>query len=163
MNPTLRPLKKSDLLKVKEIYEYYVEQTTFTFHIGEVSIIDIKEFLPIENHKYLSFMIVYDDEDVGYCYFAPYKKRQAYDRTAEVTLYIKQSHIGKGIGKYVMSELEKIALKLGIKILLGVITSENIKSIVLFEKCGFYKCAQFNKVGEKFDKILDVVVYEKEL
>jgi len=36
-----------------------------------------------------------------------------------------------------------------------------LNRIKLFEKCGFEKCGHYKEVGEKFDKILDVVSYEK--
>lgn len=60
-----------------------------------------------------------------------------------------------------MSQLEKMAKKTDIKVLIGVISGDNQQSIKLFEKCGFEKCAHFKKVGEKFGKILDVVAYQK--
>jgi phosphinothricin acetyltransferase len=46
-------------------------------------------------------------------------------------------------------------------VLVGVITAENKQSVSLFEKCGFEKCAHYRKVGEKFNRLLDVVAYQK--
>ncbi|HSH19025.1 MAG TPA: hypothetical protein VLA03_01155, partial [Draconibacterium sp.] len=34
----------------------------------------------------------------GYCYFSQYRKRAAYDRTAEVSVYLKPGLEGKRIG-----------------------------------------------------------------
>ena len=36
-------------------------------------------------------------------------------------------------------------------------------SICLFARCGFEKCAHYKQVGQKFDELLDVVAYQKQL
>lgn len=158
-----KELEENDLPFVKEVYEYYINHSTATFHIGEISIDEIKEFIHVQHPRYKSFIIQYQQVPVGYCYFNYYKKRQAYDRTAEVTLYLKPEYCGKGIGREALRFLEVEALKVGLKNLLGVISGDNMESIALFEKMGYSKCAHFARVGEKFNKILDVVVYQKEI
>jgi L-amino acid N-acyltransferase YncA len=57
--------------------------------------------------------------------------------------------------------LETIAKNNDISILIGIIAGENNSSIGLFEKSGYEKCAHFKEVGEKFNKVLDVVAYQK--
>jgi phosphinothricin acetyltransferase len=156
-------MTEGDLPFVKEVYEYYIANSTATFHIGDITIDEIKEFIHISHPRYKSFTILYDKAPAGYCYFNYYKKRQAYDRTAEVTLYLKPEFCGKGIGRVTMQFLQDEAKKVGLKNLLGVISGDNHESIVLFEKMGYSKCAHFKNVGEKFDRLLDVVVYQKEI
>lgn len=146
---------------IKEIYDYYVINTTATFHTEEVSLSMLKDFILTGHPKYKSFLIDYDELICGFCYLSPFKKRPAYDRTAEVTLYLKPEYTGRGIGEVVLKQLEPVALRTGIRVLIGIISSENIQSVRLFEKCGYEKCAHFKKVGEKFGKILDVVTYQK--
>jgi L-amino acid N-acyltransferase YncA len=102
-----------------------------------------------------------DNEPCGFCYISQYKKRQAYDRTAEVSLYLKPEYTGMGIGKLALGFLEKVAIEKGISVLIGIISGDNENSIKLFEKQGYDKCAHYKQVGEKFNKILDVVSYQK--
>jgi phosphinothricin acetyltransferase len=154
-------LEEKDLAIVKDIYDYYILNSTATFHTEKIKIEELKEFILIGHPKYKSYLIYSDGEICGYCYFIWYKKRQAYDRTAEVTLYLKPEFHGKGIGKIVLERLEPIALNSGIKNLLGIITGENSASIALFEKCGYQNCANFRQVGEKFGRLLDVLAYQK--
>jgi len=160
---TFREMTEYDLQFVKEVYEYYIANSTATFHIGEITIEDIKEFIHINHPKYKSFIVFYNNVPAGYCYFTYYKKRQAYDRTAEITLYLKHEFFGKGIGFATMQFLEGEARKVTLKNLLGVISGDNLGSIRLFEKMGYSKCAHFKNVGEKFNRLLDVVVYQKEI
>ncbi len=158
-----KELTYNDLPIVKTIYEYYIQNSTATFHIGEITNEALLDFLPINEDRYKSYLIYFNNEVAGYCYMGPYKKRQAYYRSAEVTLYLKPEFCGKGIGKTTLNFIEALAPERGIKTLLGIISGDNTESIILFEKCGYEKCAHFKNVGEKFGKILDVVAYQKEL
>ena len=161
MDIEYKELEEEDLEIVKEIYDYYILNSVATFHTELISISELKEFIPVGHPKYKSFLILYGGSVCGYCYMAPYKKRQAYDRSAEVTIYLRPAYSGRGIGYQVIPKLEEIAVGKGIKVLLGVITDGNEASIRLFRACGFEKCAHFRQVGEKFGKILDVVVCQK--
>lgn len=161
MNVELIDLKDEDYKIIKELYDYYILNSTATFHTDRISLQDLKETVLVGHPKYKSFLINYKGETCGYCYISQYKKRQAYDRTAEITIYLKPEFFGKGIGKQALEKLEIIAKNNGISVLIGVISGDNKQSIRLFEKCGFEKCAHFRKVGEKFDKVLDVIAYQK--
>lgn len=90
-----------------------------------------------------------------------FRKRQAYDRTAEITLYLKQGFTGRGIGSHIMQFMEDIARNAGIKVLVGIISGENKESIAMFKKHNYWQCAHYQKVAEKFEKVMDVMVYQK--
>ncbi len=161
MKIELVELNDDDFEVVKEIYDYYVLNSTATFHTQLVAIEELKRVILISHPKYKSFLIKTIGEICGYCYLSQYKNRQAYDRTAEITIYLKNQFTGMGIGKATVQELEEIAKHNNIKVLIGIITGDNLVSINLFEKCGYQKCAHFREVGEKFNKLLDVVAYQK--
>lgn len=161
MDLELIPLKEEDYATIKEIYDYYIFNSTATFHTESATIEEIRKFILLDHPTYPSFMMKYENEICGYCYFAPFNKRQAYNRTAEITIYLKYDCTGKGIGKQTILKMEEIAKKIGFKVLIAGITAENSKSVLLFEKCSFEKCAHYKQVGEKFNRILDVVDYQK--
>jgi L-amino acid N-acyltransferase YncA len=146
---------------IKEIYDYYVENSTATYYTEKISIAELKEFIPYGHEKYKSYIIMSDDECCGFCYFSQYKKRQAYDRTAEISVYLKPGAIGKGIGNAALWQLENAARESGIAVLIGIISGDNGNSIRLFEKNGYEKCGHLKKIGEKFGRVLDVVFYQK--
>ena len=161
MNIKLKELKEEDLTLVKEIYNHYVTNSTVTFQTEPVSVEKLKTEIPLNHPKYKSFLIKYEDEVCGYCYLSQYKNRQAYDRTAEVTIYLKPEFAGKGIGKVTLRMLENHAKNSQIKVLVAIITEENSSSVKLFKNEGYEKCAHFKQVGEKFGRLLDVVAYQK--
>lgn len=161
MNLKFIHLQEKDLHFVKDLYNYYILNSTATFHTTAVSTEELKKFIPVNHPRYSSFLIEYEGRACGYCYLSQYKPRKAYDRTAEITVYLKPEYHGKGIGKTTMNMLEEIAKQKDICVLTGFITDENQGSIRLFEKCGYQKCAHFRQVGEKFNRLLDVVGYQK--
>jgi L-amino acid N-acyltransferase YncA len=157
------PVTDTDVEAILAIYNYYILNSTATFHSGILSRNDLEEFLFVSHPKYPSYLIKNNDDIIGYCFLTQYKKRQAYDRSAEVSIYLKPEVTGKGVGLTALNHLETAAKKAGIHVLIGTICGENHASIRLMEKAGYSRCAHLKNIGEKFGKILDVVVYQKEI
>lgn len=161
MNIELVDLKPADFQFVKQVYDYYIKNSTATFHTESVPVEELGQTILTGHPRYRSFLILKDGQPCGFCYISRYKPRQAYDRTAEVTIYLLPETTGKGIGTICLEMLETIARDSDISVLIGVITAENKTSVRLFEKCGYMKCAHYQRVGEKFNRVLDVVSYQK--
>ena len=162
MQITFHHTEEHHFPQIKEIYDWYIANTTATFHTEPVTIGQLKEFIFVHHPRYKSYIIKVDEQMAGYCFLTYYKNRQAYDRTAEVTIYLKPNFCHKGLGKIALAYLEEKAAGTDIRNLVGIISGDNRGSIALFEHAGFTKCAHFRNVGEKFNKILDVVAYQKE-
>ncbi|MCX6287925.1 MAG: GNAT family N-acetyltransferase [Bacteroidetes bacterium] len=156
-------IKERDLSEVKNIYDWYIEHSTATFHTEPIQIDQLKEFIYINHSIYKSYLIYLNKGIVGYCFLTYYNKRQAYNRTAEITVYLKPEFCNQGIGKIALNHLETKAKENGLRNLIGIIAGDNEWSITLLEKSGFIKCAHYKNVGEKFNKILDVVAFQKEI
>lgn len=163
MNIQLRPIAEKDLPGVKAIYDWYIENSTATFHTEPIGIDQLKSFIYLAHPVYRSYLIYQDNEIAGYCFLTKYKDRPAYDRTAEITIYLDPECQGYGIGTAALSQMIAEAREAGLKNLLGIITGGNEASIRLFERSGFQKCAHFKNVGEKFNQVLDVVAYQLEI
>lgn len=158
-----KALEPTDMEFARSVYNYYVLNTTATFHTEPVTLAAFAAALPMNHSLYQSYLISYQRKPCGYAYLGNWKPRQAYNRSAEVTIYIEKDFHGKGIGKHCLMFLEAEASKREIKNLLGVITFENKASIHLFEKAGFQKVGHLKNIGEKFGSLLDVVTYQKEI
>ncbi len=158
-----RPVTRQDFDTILSIYNHYVLTSTATFHSVPLTARELEEFLFVGHPKYPAFMIFDGDEPVGYCFLTQYKKRQAYDRSAELSVYLKPGFTGRGIGMTALARLEDAARSSGIRVLVGTICGENIASIRLMEKTGFTRCACLKNIGEKSGKVMDVVMYQKEI
>jgi phosphinothricin acetyltransferase len=152
---------ESDYEFIKEVYDHYILHSTSTYYTESIPMDELRAMILAGHPKYRSYLIKSDGENCGFCYLSQYKKRQAYDRSAEVSLYLKPGFTGKGIGKLALAHLEEMAGQQGISVLIGIISGDNEMSIKLFEDCGYEKCGHLKQVGEKFNKVLDVVTYEK--
>jgi L-amino acid N-acyltransferase YncA len=151
------------LPEVLAIYNYYVFNTTVTFHTHLLKIEEMGEIVFFDNPKYQTFVIFKNDDLCGYVLLTQYKKREAFDSTAEVTIYLKPDNTGAGIGSLALQYIEGFARKANFHSLIAIICGENHQSIRLFEKNGYLKCAHCKEVGRKFDRWLDIVDYQKML
>jgi L-amino acid N-acyltransferase YncA len=163
MSIEFQPITKENISNALEIYNWYVINSTATFHLEAVPEKELERMVSMGHNKYQSFVIIYNNQICGFCYLSQFRYKEAYDKSAEITLYLKQGFLGKGIGKTTLTYLEKIAKENEINNLVAVITEGNDASIILFEKDGYFKIGHLKNIGEKFGKTLDVVSYQKEI
>jgi phosphinothricin acetyltransferase len=76
-------------------------------------------------------------------------------------VYLSHENIGKGIGNAALRYIEEFAKGRGFHTLIATICGDNDKSIKVFVRNGYEKCAHFKQVGRKFGQWLDVVAYQK--
>jgi len=143
------------------LYNAYVLTSTATFSIAPLGQDEMDRLLFSGLERFPSYAIIANGEFAGYVMLNRYKPREAYDQTAEVTVYLDEFFHGNGIGRMAMTHIEAVARKADFRALLGVICAENTTSIELFKKLDYFECAHFKEVGRKFNRILDIVIYEK--
>lgn len=160
-NLEFNKLTPEELPAVLDIYTYYIENSTATFHMHPLSLDEMRGIVFFEDPKYRTFTIKMDGELCGYVLLTRYKPREAYDGTAEVTVYLKPEYTGRGMGEEAIRFIEKFARQKQFHVLVAIITGGNSPSIRAFEKNGFVKCAHFKEMGKKFGQLLDVVAYQK--
>ena len=61
MKISFKSIKKSDLTEVTAVYNYYVENSTATFHLQAVTEQEMEQTLCLEHPIYQSFVILSDD------------------------------------------------------------------------------------------------------
>ena len=154
-------LHEEHLPAVLDLYNYYVQKTICTFHTEPLTQSKFRELVFFDSPRYRTFVALDGNELCGYVLLTQHKKREAYNETAEVTLYLKPEHIGKGIGSQALEYIEAFARNAGLRVLVATICGENDRSIRVFERNGFQKCAHYREIGRKFGQLLDVVAYQK--
>lgn len=162
-NVKFQAITENDYTFILKVYNYFIENSTATFHTGKISVNELKQILPFRDSMYETYIILYNNQACGYCYINNWKPRPAYKISAEISLYIMPEFQGKGIGSKTLKFLEKEAKQKGIMNLLGVITAENSGSVALFSKMRYEKVSHLKNIGEKFGRLLDVVTYQKEI
>lgn len=163
MGINLKSLQEQDLLFVKEIYDYYTLHTTVVYFIQCVTLEELHALVPIGNERYRSFLIeTVEEKPCGFCYYAPFKTKEAFEISVELTIYLKPEFAGHGIGQQVIEQMEPFIWQAGFKNIMALISGENQPSIRLFQRCGYECCAHIKGVAEKFGKHLDLKMFQKQ-
>lgn len=102
----------------------------------------------------------FDSEVIGFGTYGTFREKIGYQFTVEHSIYVSESHIGKGVGKLVLSHLISTAKTDGYHVMIGAIDAENKDSIAFHEKFGFTVSGTLNAVGYKFDRWLDLVLMQ---
>lgn len=153
-----------DLPAVKEIYNYAVLNTTATYDINPRDDKYFANMLSEHTGKYL--LAVYEDNGdiIGYVALSQFSRRDAYDITAELSVYVKADcqnrHIGTQLMEYALSYAQTENRFLTI---VSLITSDNEHSIYLHKKFGFEFGGKIKNAGFKFNRMLGVDIYYKNL
>lgn len=161
MNVSIEELREDQLKAVLDIYNYYVLNSTATWHYHVLDEAEMRTLVFSDNDRYATFAIRSDGELCGYVSVRQFKAREAYGDTAEIGIYIREDCCGKGLGNIAIKHIEKFAREKGIHVLIASISGDNDGSVGLFEKNGYDKCAHLREVGKKFGKLLDNVIYQK--
>lgn len=98
---------------------------------------------------------------LGYAYAGPFRARPAYDGTRETTIYLHQDGRGRGLGTALYGELLARLDRDGIHRCLAVIALPNPGSIALHRRFGYTQAGVLDEVGRKFDRWIDVALYER--
>lgn len=153
----IRNVQESDLPAIVEIYNPYIIGTTVSFEEVPVTVLEMQRRYHEVQAQGLPWLCAeLEDRLEGYAYASRWRERSAYRFTAESTIYLRQDHTGRGIGKLLYSTLLEQVRAAGMHQVIGVITLPNPASVGLHEKLGYVKVAHFSQVGFKFDDWLDV-------
>lgn len=160
----IRKAAEHDLSAIKDIYNYAVLNTTATYDINPRDDKYFANMLSEHTSKYL--LAVYEDNGdiIGYVALSQFSRRDAYDITAELSVYVKadcqNKHIGTQLMEYALSYAQTENRFLTI---VSLITSDNEHSIYLHKKFGFEFGGKIKNAGFKFNRMLGVDIYYKNL
>lgn len=145
------------------IYNYYVTHTTATYAISPLTEAQFEREINIRSDCFPAYAIMQAEKMIGYCKIYPYKEREGFDRTGEIGIYLARQYIGQGYGSQALAQLEEKARQLNFRVLVASVTGENEKSLGLFQKMGYNKAGQLFGVGEKFNRIMDLIILTKKI
>jgi phosphinothricin acetyltransferase len=157
----IREAKTTDLNEISKIYNWAILNTTATFDTNEKSYDEQKKWFENHGGKNLIIVAELNNEIIGWAALSKYSNRCAYSDTAEISLYVKEGHMNKGIGKKLMENIIKSGKSVGLHVLIARITEGNDNSIHLHESYGFEHIGIMKEVGLKFGKRLNVFLMQK--
>lgn len=163
---SMREVQATDLPHIREIYNYYVANSTVTFDEDAMSLTEWRDKFYYLNKQGMPFIVAVSpaDQILGYALVSPWKQKKAYRFTVENSIYLGAASTGKGLGRELLGELIKRSKTAGLKEIIAVIADQGADaSIKLHRDFGFEEIGRMGKVGFKFERWLGTVLLQKSL
>ncbi|WP_169053900.1 GNAT family N-acetyltransferase [Agromyces sp. H66] len=163
---SIRDAQLPDMPAVREIYNYYVANSTVTFDEDAMTLREWKAKFTYLQKLGMPFLVAESPSGqlLGYALVSPWKQKRAYRYTVENSIYLGPASAGKGLGRALLAELIDRSKAAGLKEIIAVIADQGAEaSIALHEKFGFEEIGRMGRVGYKFDRWLGTVLLQKSL
>jgi L-amino acid N-acyltransferase len=156
----MRAACERDLEAILEIYNHAVIHSTATFDLVPRSREAQQKWLAEHVPPYPVVVWEEDGRILGWGSISPYAPRPAYRFAGEVSVYVRPEARRRGVGEALLRELMSLGAANGLHTLVALITQENEASCRLAEKTGFHRTGTLEEVGFKFDRWLDVAIFQ---
>jgi len=167
----IRLAEPQDAAEILQIYAPYVNDTavTFEYDVPETDAFEERIRNTLEKYPYL--VAEKEGHIIGYAYAGAFRPRAAYQHSVEVSIYVDRAEGGKGIGRRLYEELEKLLIRQNVFVLYACITmTERIGdpyltdgSIRFHEKMGYTLAGTFCHCGYKFGRWYSMIWMQKSL
>lgn len=153
----IRNATVDDADAIADLFNYYVRETVITFELDPVPAAEVARRIGAVQDAGLPWLVTEEAGEVlGFAYAAPYNPRAAYLHSVEVTIYLRHSAQGRGLGGSLYRELLARLRQLSVHRALSLIALPNDVSVAVHERLGFTHAGTLNEVGRKFDRWVDV-------
>lgn len=160
----LRPGTLADATQMADIFNHYVRTSTVIFSNTELTADDmLRKLIDLEVGSKFPFIVSEENDGIisGYCYAHRWMPDAVYGRSWELTIYLSNSHLGKGIGSALIQQMEALCRQEGAHVLMASITEGNRACEQMFRRAGFGIVGRFPEIGFKFGQYLNDVIYQK--
>lgn len=155
--PAIREATLADAAAIAEIYSGYIATTVASFETEEVGAEEMaRRMTELKESGHPWLVAEVGGRVVGFAYATQFRPRVAYRRTAEVTIYLKPTATGRGIGASLYGALLPQVRVLGFHSAVAAIALPNDASVGLHESLGFRQVGCLAEVGDKFGRWIDV-------
>ena len=157
----IRPITKDDVSLCLDIYNYEVVNGVATLDLEPRTLLEWQEWFDAhKTSEHCIFVGLMDDVVVGYASLSPYRTKDAFKSTVELSIYIHQGYRGKGVASKLMAHILEYAKETEtLHTIVSVITAGNAASTALHERFGFTYCGLILQVGFKHGKYQDTETY----
>ena len=131
------------------IYNSTVASRMVTADLAPVSVASRLTWFQEHNPHFRPLWVVEEAQSViAWLSFSSFYGRPAYNKTAEISIYIDEAWRGQGLGSYLLKTAIARSPETGVDTLLGFIFGHNTHSLRLFKKFGFEQWGWLPKVAE---------------
>lgn len=158
-----RDATAADLPAIAAITAYYVEHTAIHFGYQPPTVAELTAAWAARDRHAWLVATAADGAVIGYAKSDRFRARAAYDRSAELGVYLAPDHTGRGVGRALIAALIARLAAADFHLAVAGIALPNPASVALFERAGFTPVGVFREVGWKFDAWHDVGFWQRRL
>lgn len=163
---TIRDARFSDLPEVREIYNYYVANSSVTFDSDAMTLAEWAHKFGVLAKFRMPFLVAEapTGQILGYALAAPIREKRMARVVAENSIYLGPAATGKGLGRALLAALVDKSRALGLRQLIAIIADKNAEgSLKLHQDFGFVETGRMGKVGFKFGRHLGSIMLQLSL
>lgn len=159
MSFTHRLATRGDLAQIVDIYNSTIPSRQATADTEPVSVESRVKWFE-DHHPDVRPLWVVEGEGhiAAWLSFSAFYGRPAYDKTAELSVYVHDSFRNRGLGSYLLIQAITHAPSISLNTLLGFIFGHNEPSLRLFEKFGFGRWGELPRVASLDGVERDLVI-----
>jgi L-amino acid N-acyltransferase YncA len=159
----LRQAQSGDLAAVAEIYNHYVLHSTCTFAEEPEGPDYWRDWFETHTGINPAIVAINDGQIVGWGTLSKWNRRCAYRFSVEDSVYVRPGLHRQGIGRTLLVELIRLAKTHGHHNIVAQIAEGQEPSEALHAALGFRRAGVLEKIGFKFDRWLDVGIWQLRL
>jgi L-amino acid N-acyltransferase YncA len=163
MPHTIRLAAEIDAPEIQCVYAPYCTNTPISFEHEPPTIKEMRMRISKILTEYPWLVCEEGGEILGYVYSSRHRERAAYQWSVDVTVYIRERHQRKGIGRALYTSLFEMLRLQGFYHAYAGITLPNLGSVGLHEAMGFQPVGVYRAVGFKGGAWHDVGWWQLEL
>ena len=160
----IRQATREDVAGILEIFNYNIVHSTAIYLYEEQTLVERLAWFDakVEAGEPV-FVYEVDGHIAGYSTYGKFRPYVAYQYTIEHSVYVHENFQRRGIAKQLMVRLIEEAKIARYKTMIACVDASNDGSKLMHEKLGFIHSGTLKNVGFKFEKWLDLDMYQLNL
>lgn len=155
----IRQAEAEDAAQIATIWNHVIDTTTVTFTTDHKTVSGLQADIAARGPAFL--VAVHGSDVLGFATYFPFRSGPGYVRTKEHSVQIVPDAQGSGLGRRLMQALEKTARAEDVHVLMAAISGENTGGMAFHAQIGFEHVGRLPQVGQKFGRVLDMVLMQK--
>lgn len=160
----IRPAIVLDAPAIAAIWNPFIRDTAVTFNAVEKRAEDVAALIVTRLTAGHGFLVAADPDDgtiLGFATYTQFRSGIGYAKSMEHTILLAPAAHGKGLGRALLSAIEKHATEEGAHQILAGVSAENPAGIRFHLAMGYVECARIAAAGYKFGRYMDLVLLQK--
>lgn len=161
--PTIRHATPEDASAIADIWNPYIRDTAVTFNRVERRPEDVVGLMTARAERDWPWLVAAEEEEgglIGFATYAQFRPGAGYAHAMEHTIILDPDAGGKGAGRALIEALVAHARERGVHVLVGCVSAENEAGIAFHARLGFREAGRIREAGRKFDRWMDLVLFE---